>query len=127
MFSETDGSLAWLYSHPKIRSPLHTLNQIYDKVTILFKGQKQFVDPFIRQTIPDAMPQNCSDPIKNLLQMDFDQRDSWYSLTPEMSHRDIPAVFALKTFLPSLCKSFLNHPKRKCIRKDNSANFDMLS
>ena len=56
----------------------------------------EFVDPIIRQTSPDAMPQNCSDPIKNLFQMDMDQKDSWYSLTPELTQRDRPAVFAPK-------------------------------
>ena len=42
------------------------------------------------------MPQNCSDPIKNLFQMDMDQNDSWYSLTPEITHKGRPAVFAPK-------------------------------
>ena len=32
MFLETDGSLAWLYHCPKVHSPLHTMNQCYDKV-----------------------------------------------------------------------------------------------
>ena len=77
MFLETDGSLAWLYSYAQVRSPLHTLNQCYDKIPILFKGESQFVDPITRQTLPDALPQNCSDPIKNLFQMDMNQKDSW--------------------------------------------------
>ena len=96
MFLETDGSLARLYSCPQVRSPLRTLNQCYDKIAILNKGQIQFVDPNNRQTSPDILPQNCSDPIKNLFQMDMDmdQKDSWYSLTPEITHRDRPAVFA---------------------------------
>ena len=76
-FLETDGSLAWLYSCPQVRSPLHTLNQCYDKIFILYKGQIQFVDPITKQTLPDALPQNCSDLIKNLVQMDMDQKDSW--------------------------------------------------
>ena len=96
MFLETDGSLAWLYSCPQVRSPLHTLNQRYDKTPILYKGQIQFVDPITRQTLPDALPQNCSDPIKNLFQMNLDQKDSWYSLTPEITHRDRPAKLAPK-------------------------------
>ena len=77
MFLETDGSLAWLYSCPQVRSPLHTLNQCYDKIPFLYKGQIQFVDPITRQTLPDALPQNCSDPIKNFFHMDMDQKDSW--------------------------------------------------
>ena len=93
MFLETDGSLVWLYSCPQVRSPLHTLKQCYDKIPILYKGQIQFVDPITRQTLPDALPQNCSDPIKKVFRMDMDQKDSWYSLTPEITHRDRPALF----------------------------------
>ena len=74
MFLETDGSLAWLYSCPQVSSLSHTLNQCYDKVPIVYKGQIQIVDPVTRQTLPDAMPQNCSDSFKNLFQMDIDQK-----------------------------------------------------
>ena len=35
MFLETDGSLAWLYHCPMVHSPLHTMNQCYDKIPIL--------------------------------------------------------------------------------------------
>ena len=79
MFLETDGSPAWLYSCPQVRSPLHTLNQCNDKIPIFYKGQIQFVDPITGQTLPNALTQNCSDPIKNLFQMDMDQKDSWYA------------------------------------------------
>ena len=96
MFLKTDESLAWLYSSPQVRSPLHTLNQCYNKIPILSKRQIQFVEAITRQPLPDAMPQNCSGPIKNLFQMDMDQKDSWYSLTPEIIHRDRPAAFAPK-------------------------------
>ena len=61
MFLETDGSLAWLYHWPKVHSPLHTMNQCYDKIPILYEGEIRFVDPITRQTYPDAVPQNCSD------------------------------------------------------------------
>ena len=44
-FLETDGSVAWLYYCPKVHSPLHTMNQCYDKIPILYRGQIQFVDP----------------------------------------------------------------------------------
>ena len=45
MFLETDGSVAWLYHCPKVHSPLHTMNQCYDKLPIPYRGQIQFVDP----------------------------------------------------------------------------------
>ena len=103
---ETDRSLAWFYSCPQVRSPLHTRNQCYDKIPILYKGQKQIVDPITRQTLPDALPQNCSDPIKNLFQMDMDQKDSWDSLKTEITHRDRPAVFAPKDISPFNTQKF---------------------
>ena len=58
MFLKTDGSLAWLYSWPQVRSYLHTLIQCYNKKPILYKGQNQVVDPITRETLPDAMPQS---------------------------------------------------------------------
>ena len=45
MFLETDGSLARLYHCPLVHSPLHTKNQCYDRIPILYEGQIQFVDP----------------------------------------------------------------------------------
>ena len=64
------------------------MNQCYDKIPILYRGQIQFVDPVTRQTYPHAMTQNCSDRIKNLFQLDMDQEDSWYTLTPGIVHQD---------------------------------------
>ena len=93
MFLETDVSVACLYHCPKVHSPLHTMNQCYDKIPILYRGQIQFVDPIIRQTYPHAMTQNCSDRIKNLFQLDMDQEDSWYTVTPGILHGDKPAIF----------------------------------
>ena len=111
MFLETDGNLTWLYSCAQVRSPRHTLNQCYDKIPILYKGQIQFVDPITRQTLPDALPQNCSDPIKKLFQMVMNQKGSWYSLTPEITHRDRPAVFAPKDISPFTTQKFSQSAK----------------
>ena len=99
-FLETDGSLAWLYSCPLVKSPFHTMNECYDKIPIFYKGQIKFVDPITRQTLPDAMPQNCSDHIKNFFQMDMDNKNSWFSLTPQITHRDRPAIFSPKDVAP---------------------------
>ena len=38
--------------------------------------------------------------------MDMDQKDSWYSLTPEITHRDRPAVFAPKDISPFTTQKF---------------------
>ena len=93
MFLETDGSVAWLYPCPKVHSPLHTMNQCYDKNPILYRRQIQFVDPITRQTYPHATTQNCSDRIKNQFQLDMDQENSWYILTPGILHQDKHAIF----------------------------------
>ena len=50
MLLKTDGRVAWLSHCPKVHSPLHTMNQCYDKTPILYRGQTQFVDPITRQT-----------------------------------------------------------------------------
>ena len=96
MFLETDGSLAWLYSCPLISSPLHVMSNCYDKIPIFYKGQIQFVEPITRQTYPNANTQNCRDRIKNLFQLDTQDKDSWFSLNPEPTHRDRPAIFGPK-------------------------------
>ena len=92
-------------------------------IPILYKGQIQFVDPITRQTLPGALPQNCSDPIKNLFQMDMDQKDSWYSLTPEITHRDIPAVFAPKDISPFTTQKFPQSAKAGKYTKGQFSEF----
>ena len=61
MFLETDGSLAWLYHCPLFHSPLHTMNQCYDRIPILYEGQIQFVYPITRQSHPAANIKKCTD------------------------------------------------------------------
>ena len=98
MFLETDGSLAWLYHFPLVHSPLHTMNQCYDRIPILYEDQIQFADPITRQTHLTANIQNCTDRMKNLFQFDMDQQDTWYTLTPDIVHQDRPAAFGPKRF-----------------------------
>ena len=100
MFLETDGSLAWLYHCPKVHSPLHTTNQCFDKIPILYEGEIRFVDRITRKTYPDAVPQNRSDRVKNLFQLDMDQEDSWYTLTPGIVHQVRPFIFGPKKLTP---------------------------
>ena len=100
MFQETDGSVAWLYHCPKVHSPLHTMNQCYDKIPILYRGQIQFVDPITRQSYPHATTQNCSDRIKKLFKLDMDQEDSWYTLTPGIVNQCKPAIFGPQDISP---------------------------
>ena len=102
MFLETDGSLAWLYNCPLVHSPLHTMNQCNNRISILYEGQVQIVDPITRQTYPAANLQNSTDRIKNLFQFDMGQEDSWYTLTPGIVH----PVFGPKDVSPVAVHSF---------------------
>ena len=93
MFLETDGSFAWLYHCPLVLSSLHTMNQCYHRIPILYEGQIQFVDHIKRQTNPAANLQSCTDRIKNLFHFDMDQENSWFTLTPGIVQQDRPAMF----------------------------------
>ena len=106
MFLSTDGSLAWLYHCPLMRSPSHVMNQCYDKIRIFYKNVIFFVDPITRQTYPDAHVQNCSDRIKNLLQFDIQDENSWFTIRPTLEHRKCPAVFGPKDVKPVSRRAF---------------------
>ena len=106
MFLERDESVAWLRHCPKFYSPLHTMNQRYDKISILYRGQIQIVDPITPQTYPHATTQNCSDRIKNLFQLVMDQENSWYTLTPGIVHQDKPAIFGPQDINPVAFHTF---------------------
>ena len=123
MFLETDGSLAWLYHCPLVHSPLHTMNQCYNRIPILYEGQIHFVDPITRQTHPAANIQNCTDRIKNLFQFDMDQEDSWYTLTPGIVHQDRPAVFGPKDVSPVAVHSFPGSQDAGMYTRSERSNF----
>ena len=82
------------------------MNQCYDKNPILYRGQIQFVDTITRQSYPHAMTQNCSDRIKNLFQLDMDQEDSWYTLTPGIINQNKPAIFGPQDISPVASHTF---------------------
>ena len=96
MFLSTDGSLAWFYHCPLMRSPPHVMNQSCDKIPIFYKNAIFFVDPITRKTYLDAQVQNCSDRIKNLFQSDIEDENSWFTITPTLEHRKRLAVFGPK-------------------------------
>ena len=130
MFLETDGSVAWLCHCPKVHSPLYTMNQCYDKIPILYRGKNQFVDPITRQTFPHATTQNCSDRIKKLFQLDMDQEDSWYTLTPGIVHQDKPAIFGpqdISLSAPLLLTLLLDHRMRACTPAMSLKDFGISS
>ena len=123
MYLGKDGNLACLYSCPQVKSPLHTLNQCSDKIRILFKRQIQFLDPIAGQALRNAMPKNCSDPIKNLVELDIDQNDSWYSLTPEITRRERPAVFGLKDVSSFTTQKFPQSAKARIYPRKQISEF----
>ena len=106
MFLSTDGSLAWLCHCHLMRSPPHKMNQCYDKITIFYKNAFLFVDPVTRQTYPDAQVQNCSDRIKDLFQLDMEDENSWFTITPTLEHRKRPAVLGPKDVTPVSRRAF---------------------
>ena len=106
MFLSNNGSLAWLYHCPLMRSPPHLMNQSYDKIPIFHKNAIFFVDPITRQNYPDAQVQNCSDRIKNLFQFDMEDESSWFTITPTLEDRKRPAVFRPKDVTPVSRKVF---------------------
>ena len=122
-FLETDGSLAWLYHCPIVRSPLHILNQCYERISILYESQIQFVDPTTLQSHPAANIHNCTDRIKNQLQFDMNQEDSWYTLTPDIVHQDRPAVFGPKDVSPVAVSSFPGSQDAGMYNKIELSNF----
>ena len=59
MFLKTDDSLAWLCHFALVHSPLHALNQCFDRIPIVYEGQIQFVDTIARQTYAAPSIRNC--------------------------------------------------------------------
>ena len=83
MFLDTDGSVAWLYHCPKFLSPLRVLDKCYDRIPILFERTTKFVDPITRQTNDFASEIPCLGDYTNVLQLDFENDNSWYQLLPD--------------------------------------------
>ena len=96
MFLSTDGSLAWLYHCPLMRSPPLVMNQSYDKNPMFYKNAIFVVDLISRQTYPDAQVQTCSHRIKNFIQFNMEDENWWFTITPTLEHRKRPAVFGPK-------------------------------
>ena len=106
MFVSTDGSFAWLYHCPLMRSPPHAMNQCYDKISIFYKTSIFYVNPITRQTYPDAQVQNGSDRMKSFFQFDMEDEKSWFTITPTLEHRKRPAVFGPKDVTPVHRRAF---------------------
>ena len=100
VFLNTDGSIAWLYHCPLMRSPPHVMNQCYNKTPIFYKNAIFIGEPITRQTYPDAQVQNFSGRKKNFFQFDMEVENSWFTITPTLEHRKSPAVFGPKDVTP---------------------------
>ena len=55
--------------------------------------------------------------------MDMDQKDSWYSFTPEINHKDRPAVFAPKDISPFFTQKFAQSTKAGRYTKGQLSKF----
>ena len=102
----TDGSLAWLYHCPLMRSPPHVMIQFYDKIPTFFKKAISFVDPITRQTYRYAQVWNCSDRRKNLFQFNMEDENSWFTITPTLEHKKGPEAFGPKDVTPVSRRAF---------------------
>ena len=123
MFLETVGNFAWLYHCPPVHSPLHTMNQCYERIPIPYEGQSQFDDPITPQTHPATTLQNCTDGIKNLFHFDMDQKDSWCALTPGIVHQDRPVVFGPKDVSAKAVHSFPGSQDAGIYTKNEPSSF----
>ena len=93
MFLETNGNVAWLYNCPKFFSPLQVLDKCYDKIPIFYEGSLHFVDPITRQFFKSANDHPCENQKANIFQLDMDDDNSWYLLSPQPSVFKSPSVF----------------------------------
>ena len=123
LFLETEGSLAWIYHCSLVLWPLQTMNLCYDRISILYDGQIRFVDPITRQTHPAANVEHSTDPIKNLLQFDIDQEDSWYTLSPGIVHQDRPVVFGPKDVSSDAVHSSTGSQDARMYTRNKLSNF----
>ena len=105
MFLSTDGSLAWLYHCPLMRSPPHVTNQCYDKIPIFYKNATFFDDPITRQMYPDAQVQSSSHRVKNVFQIDMEDEISWFTITPILEHEERSAVFGPKDVITEFSRA----------------------
>ena len=121
-FLETDDNLAWPQHCPLVQSPIHTMNQCYDRILILYEGEIKFVDTIKRQTHSTASVQKCTDPIKNSFN-GMDQEDLWYRLTPGIVHQDRLAVFGPKNVSPVTINSFPGSQDAGMYTKTELSNF----
>ena len=123
IFSETDGSFAWLYHCPNVHSPLHPMNQYFDRIPILYEGEIRFFDLITWQTYPDAVTQNCSGWTKHLFELDMDQENPWYTLTPRMVHQDKLSLFGPEMSYQWQHSLSLDYRMQACYRRSELCGY----
>ena len=95
MFSDTDGSIGWLYHCPKKNSPLKVLDRCYDRIPIHHNDRTMFVEPITTQTIPFAREVKSVGGYKNAYQLDLDNEKSLHHLMPASVPFKTPFLFSL--------------------------------
>ena len=71
---------------------MQILSKCYNRIPILYEDEIHFVDPISRQTFTEA-EELCSDKHSNLFQLDVDDDNSWFELTPQITKVRGPALF----------------------------------
>ncbi len=76
------------------------MDKCYNRIPVYYDGQIRFVDPITRQTFDFAHEQPCDTSSSNLHQLNPDDDDSWYTLSPNPQHFDSLALFTPKAIHP---------------------------
>ena len=93
MFLDTDGSVAWLFPCPNFLPPLRVLDKCYYRIPILFERTNKFVDPITRQTYDFASEIPCLGDYTNVIQLDLENDNTWYQLSPDPMPFKKPLLF----------------------------------
>ena len=99
MFLNTDASLAWVHHCPESHSPLHTMNQCYDRIPIFYKGVVAFVDiqPMITRSFPGYQDAGMYTP-KQLSEF-------WENILMSAASRNALQKFSRELINPSMANS----------------------
>ena len=93
-FITIDAGIAWLYDCKLEMSPLYVDTICYDKIPVQYNGEIKYVDPITREIGDIAVSRECG--TTNLIQLDLDNDDSWYVLTPDPIKTNPPNMFKTK-------------------------------
>ena len=126
MFLDTDGSVAWLYQCPKVRSTLWVMDKCYDKIPIFYENRVHFVDPITRQTFLSANEISCQRATQNLIQLDMDNDNSWYNLILHPVFHNTPLAFSPTRLSRQVCMYLILLIMPDCKQGKNCHSFGTM-